>query len=254
MQESLKHVDFAEIRGEIRAHLAGLPNAIESYLESHILGSTHYRLMANGQNAGIASIHNQSLITQFAVDEPFRHLGQALFTTLKRTEHVQFAYVSSGDEFFLAHALDEHRTIATQAYFFSARAEAVAVPPDFRLVPATMADVARIRAISGDFLDPIEERIGRDELFLMMKNDDLAGFGIREVSTLYDDVASIGMFTLPDQRGGGAGTATIALLIADTQRRGPRPVAGCWFYNHASKRTLERAGLAATSRLFKIGF
>ena len=254
MQASFKKVEFAEIRDEARTHLAGLPNAFDSYRESYVLGSNHYRITVNGQNAGFASIHDQSLITQFAVDEPFRHLAQALFATLKRTERVQFAYVPSGDEFFLAHALDEHRTLATQAYFFSARAEIVAIPPEFRQVRSTLADAARIRDISGDFLDPIEERIGRDELFLTMKGDDLAGFGIREVSALYDDVASIGMFTLPDRRGGGVGTATIALLAADTRRLGRRPVAGCWYYNHASKRTLERAGFAATSRLLKIGF
>jgi hypothetical protein len=52
----------------------------------------------------------------------------------------------------------------------------------------------------------------------------------------------------------GVGTATIALLIAECRRLGLRPVAGCWYYNLASKRTLERAGMFAPTRLLKIDY
>lgn len=167
---------------------------------------------------------------------------------------MQSAYVPTCDGFFLAHAIDDFRSLARQAYFFADREEPVRVPAEFRLEPAQLSDVDLIRAKSGGFLDPIEARIGRNEVFLTLRNDALAGFGVREVSTLYDDVASVGMFTLEDHRGTGAGTATIALLIADSRRLGFRPVAGCWYYNHASKRTLERAGMAWPTRLLKIAY
>ena len=47
---------------------------------------------------------------------------------------------------------------------------------------------------------------------------------------------------------------TIALLRRECERQGVRPIAGCWYYNHRSKRTLERAGMYAPTRLLKVEF
>jgi hypothetical protein len=254
LEFAFKSVEFAAIRDEVRAQLASLPNAVDSYMEEHILGSNHYRIVIDGKNAGFASIHGESLITQFAVARPFRQHGQSLFARLRRTESVQAAYVPTCDEFYLSHALDDYRVLNRQAYFFAARDEPVATPAEFRLEPATLRDVDLIRAESDDFLEPVETRIGREEVFKTLRGDELVGFGVREVSAIYDDVASIGMFTLKKRRASGIGTVTIALLIADTRRTGRRPVAGCWYYNHASKRTLERGGLVTATRLLKIEF
>ena len=35
------------------------------------------------------------------------------------------------------------------------------------------------------------------------------------------------------------------------RRRSLRPVAGCWYYNHRSRRTLQRAGMYSSTRLLK---
>jgi GNAT superfamily N-acetyltransferase len=68
------------------------------------------------------------------------------------------------------------------------------------------------------------------------------------------DVASIGMYTIEPFRGTGVGTATIRLLIVECRRRGLRAAAGCWYYNHLSKRTLECAGMVTQTRLLKIEY
>ena len=211
-------------------------------------------MSVDGEAAGFASIHGERLITQFAVAAPVRHYSQALFARLRETESVQTAFVPTCDEFFLSHALDKHRALSKQAYFFAARDDSIPVAQGFELRPATHDDAARIRAETADFFDPIEERIGRSELFMTLRNGAVAGIGIGEVSAIYPDVASIGVFTVEQQRGAGVGTATIAMLIAAVRARGLRPVAGCWYYNHASKRTLERAGMVTATRLLKIEF
>ena len=61
-------------------------------------------------------------------------------------------------------------------------------------------------------------------------------------------------FVSPQCRGQGVGTETITLLRAECRRRALRPVAGCWYYNHASRRTLERAGMYSPTRLLRISF
>ncbi len=171
-------------------------------------------------------------------------------------EQVRSAFVPTCDEFFLAHALDDYRQLAKQAYFFATPpvvSEAVA-PDRYCMRPAVMDDVAVVRQESGDFFEHLERHIGAGELFVTVQSDEPVGFGILIKSTLYEDVASIGMYTSERFRRTGVGTATIAMLIEECRRRSLRSVAGCWYYNHRSRRTLQRAGMYSPTRLLKIDY
>jgi GNAT superfamily N-acetyltransferase len=249
-------VAFAEIQEATRQHLRALPSAIDSFLEDYILASNHYRIVVAGETAGLAAIHEERLITQFTLSEPYRGCGQALFRELRQMEQVRSAFVPTCDEFYLAHALDEYRRLAKQAYFF-------ATPPgagefgamdQFSLRPALMDDSDFVRHESGDFFEDLERHISSGELFVTLRGEEPVGFGVLVRSTLYEDVASIGMYTIERFRQAGIGTATIAMLIEECRRRSLRPVAGCWYYNHRSRRTLQRAGMYSPTRLFKVDY
>ena len=256
MDAQFATVPFTEAEGEIRSHLAALPSAIDSFLEDHIIPAQHLRIAVSGESAGFASIHEEKLITQFALAAPYRRHGQRIYSQLRRLEQVQSAYVPTCDEFFLAHALDEYRQVAKQAYFFATTPEIPQppLPANLTLRPATPTDAALIRQESGDFFGDIDRLITAGELYVTSRDTTPVGFGIMDKSNLYDAVASIGMFTLAHARRDGVGTATIALLIAECRRQNLRPVAGCWYYNHRSKRTLERAGMFTATRLLKIDY
>jgi GNAT superfamily N-acetyltransferase len=249
-------VAFAEIREATREHLRALPSAIDSFLEDHILASSHYRIVVAGETAGFASIHEKRLITQFALAEPFRGCGQELFRELRRMEQARSAFVPTCDEFLLAHALDDYRRLAKQAYFFATppgAGEGVATDR-YTMRPAVMEHAGFVRQESGDFFEHLERHIAAGDLFLTLRDEQAVGFGILVQSTLYDDVASIGMYTIERYRQAGVGTATIAMLIEECRRCSLRPVAGCWYYNHGSRRTLQRAGMYSATRLLKIDY
>src|SRR4051812_30685719 len=196
METQFAPVAFAEIREATRQHLRALPSAIDSFLEDHILPSSHYRIVVVGETAGFASIHEEGLITQFALAEPYRRHGQALFRELRQMEQVRSAFVPTCDEFFLAHALDDYRQLAKQAYFF-------ATPPDasgevatdqYSMRPASLGDAEFVRQESGDFFEHLERHIAAGELFVTLEGEEPVGFGILVKSALYQDVASIGMY------------------------------------------------------------
>src|SRR5215211_6574166 len=256
METHFAPVAFAEIREAMRQHLHALPSAIDSFLEDHILASNHYRIVVGGESAGFASIHKEHLITQFALAEPYRWSGQALFRELRLMEQVRSAFVPTCDELFLAHALDDYRQLAKQAYFFATppvAGEAV-VTDRYCMRPAEIDDADFVRQESGEFFEDLERTITAGELFVALRDEEQVGFGILVKSTLYDDVASIGMYTIERFRQAGVGTATIAMLIEECHRRSLRPVAGCWYYNHRSRRTLQRAGMYSATRLLKIDY
>lgn len=195
-------------------------------------------------------------MTQFALGGRCQRYGQTIFRQVRRLEYVRSAFVPTFDEVFLSHAVDDYRHLAMQAYFFAVPDDfsPSVVPNEMSLRQATAGDIPVIREESGDLSDDVEQRTARGDLFVTMRGGEAAGFGILERSALYDDVASIGMFTRPHHRREGIGTATIALLIDTCRQQGCRPLAGCWYDNHRSKRTLERAGMVTATRLLKIDY
>jgi len=248
-------VPLTAIRGVIQQHLTGLPAAIDSFLEDHIVESAHYQIRVSGAVAGYTSIHKGSLITQFALEPFHKHYGQAIYSQVKRLDEVGAAFVPTCDEFFLSHALDEYHQLAKQAYFFAAPPFLPDEEPGgFTLRRAEHGDSAIVRERSGDFFGNIENHIGRQELFLALADDVCVGFGLMVKSEMAGDVASIGMYTIERSRRQGAGTATIRLLMAECRRQSLRPIAGCWYYNHPSKKTLERAGMFTQTRLLRVTY
>jgi GNAT superfamily N-acetyltransferase len=248
--------ELSEIRDAVAQHLQAFSRPIDSFLEDHILESAHYRIRIGSEAGGFASVHRGSLITQFCLDATYKRHGQALFQRLRKHETVSAALVPTSDEFFLSHALDDYRQLAKQAYFFVE--EGGPVDPEatrgYSLRPAVLGDVGFIGEHSGSFFENLESHVQAGELFLTHRDGDPVGFGIRVASRFIADVASIGMYTIERHRGTGVGTATLALLIEECRRHGVRPVAGCWYYNHLSKRTLERAGMVTQTRLLKIEY
>jgi GNAT superfamily N-acetyltransferase len=247
-------VPFAEIADTLRQHLAGLPSPIDSFLEEHILSSRHYRIVIDGADAGRCAVHGESLITQFSLDPAHLRHGQAAFQRARRLESVQAAFVPTCDELFLAHAIDDCRQIERQAYFFQALPEAATPASATAVRRASAGDLPAIRAGAGSFFDALEERLGRGDLFIAERAGEPVGFGIIDHSTLYADVASVGMYTVEAARRTGVGTAIIRALIAECRRAGLRPIAGCWYYNHRSKQTLEAAGMVSASRLLRVSY
>ena len=248
-------VALSEVREVLTKHLAGLPSAIDSFLEHHIRESAHYRIFVSGEIAGFTAIHKGVLVTQFVLEPAFRRYGQDVYRAVRKLEQVQSAFVPTCDEFFLSHALDEYRQLAKQAYFFAAApAPETAIAGNYTLRPAQIGDSETIQEGSGDFFADIEGHVQNGDLFLTLSEGVCVGFGIREKSAFRDDVASIGMFIIERFRQRGAGTATLRLLRAECERQNIHPIAGCWYYNHLSKKTLERARMYAQTRLLKVDY
>jgi RimJ/RimL family protein N-acetyltransferase len=256
MQVSFARVESSDVEHDISRHLQSLSRPIDSFLEDHVRDSKHYIIRVLGDRAGFASIYSGGLITQFSLDPAYQRFGQAAFQALRKLENVGSAFVPTCDEFYLSHAIDDYRQLLKQAYFFEARpsSSSVAAAGGYALKVASASDEAAIRAHSGDLFGDLGQRIARGELFLTDRAGVCVGFGVMAKSHLQPGVASVGMFTLEAYRGAGVGAATIALLIQECSTHRMRAVAGCWYYNHASKRTLERAGMITGTRLLKVEY
>lgn len=253
-------VALAEIEPALQQHMSTLASPIDSFLEDHILAANHYQIRQGEQVIGWTAIYQQSLITQFALLPAYRQWGQQVFAQVRKLETAQAAFVPTCDEFFLAHALDDYRQLEKQAYFFQHDAQ---VPPDQARLPfyhrqANAADIVTIQRLAGDFFDKLEQRVAEGQITITQRgepaSDEPIGFGIIDKGRLCLGVASCGMFVVAAARRQGVGAAIIADLIGRCAELGLCPVAGCWYYNHNSKKTLEKAGMYTQTRLLKISY
>lgn len=260
MDFKLTPVALVEIESSLQQHMSALSSPVDSFLEDHIVASNHYRIDWGDQKIGWTAVYQQSLLTQFGLFPTYRHLGQRVFAQARKLETVQFAFVPTCDEFFLAHALDDYRQLEKQAYFFQHNAvRQIYQPPMLLHHRQTVAeDIPTIQRLSGDFFDKLDQRVADGQIYVThhaeaLTNEPL-GFGIIEKGRLCRDVASCGMYVVEAARQQGIGAAIIADLMQRCIELDLRPVAGCWYYNHNSKKTLEKAGLFTQTRLLKINY
>ena len=226
-------------------------------ITSFNLSST--RILINEQEIGAFGIHQDTLLTHFHLTRPARRFGQQVFAEVLKQSKVSAAYVPTGDEFFLSHAIDydHYKNLKKQAYFFvegspELKPDQSANDLTYRL--AQPADAEAIRAVSGDFLDKHEERIQNRQLHVGLRGDQLIAIGVIEYSHLLRQHASIGMFTHAAYRQQGIGTLTIRYMRNVCHAEGVTPIAGCWYYNYESKQTLEAAGMITQTRLLRFEF
>ncbi|MFN8489895.1 MAG: GNAT family N-acetyltransferase [Caldilineaceae bacterium] len=256
MEIKIVETQISVLKPMVANYLAHLASPIDSFLEDHILASKHYVILLNGETAGYCAVHKTSLLTQYYLHDEFKQQGQAVFQRLKKLEAVQAAFVPTADEFFLAHALDEYKQLDKQAYFFQTRKNHDVLTMDSSIGGrlAQPSDTALIKAYAGDFFDEIESSIQKEQIYVMTKEQTCVGFGVLAKSELQPAWASIGMYTRAEFRNQGIGRNIIRYLINECRRQQRQAIAGCWYYNHLSKKTLESAGMYTQTRLLKVSY
>lgn len=246
-----------DIKDMVVKYAQSLSSPIDSFLEEHILGSEHFVIMIGDEKVGYFSIFKNDLLTQFYVETKYRALGQEIFFRIKRMDYVQNAFVTTCDEFFMSHALDEYRNIERQAYFFQDTQSPIhgeGWDSELTLRLATVEDKEDIVKYSGDFFDVSEKNIAKEQIYMAVKGDKIVGFGNVEKGIIVKNYVSIGMFTVEEYRQKGIGTSILLALKDMVYKEGMIPIAGCWYYNHQSKKTLEKAGMYSATRLLKVQF
>lgn len=255
MNYSFIKCDFTDIKVFVQKYVKSLSSPIDSYLEDHILESNYYSIEYDGNVIGCFSIQKKQTITLFYVNREYRYLSQDIFSKVKKMELVQSALIATSDEYFLSCAIDSYRSIDNGAYFFQDTKKEDNAPNEILLKLATLDDKDNIKSNSGDFFDDdFEDCIKKEEVYIATKESEVVGYGIISKGRIMKGYASIGMYTVEKLRRKGIATKIIRKLKETVYSMNMSPIAGCWYYNHNSKKTLERAGMYTNTRLLKFNF
>ncbi len=250
-----KQCQINEVQHLIQDYIHTLSSPLDSFLEEHILASTFYVIFDEFNEAGYYAIHQNQLLTQFYIQPMYLKQAQVLFSQVIEKHAVKSLFVPTCDELFVSLAIDRDYPITKQAYFFQ---DSHVNTPEHdslqndRFVPATLDDLEPIQQICGDFVDHYERRIANGELFSYYRGSVLLGIGVLEQSKMLNGLASIGMYTNEAYRKQGIGRNIILKLKQWCYDHGLKPVCGCWYYNEASKSTLESAGMITKTRLLNV--
>lgn len=248
----IKSCAMEDARHLIAEQVASLSSPYDSFLEEHIRNSAFFLIQDGAEDVGYWAIHGGERLTQFYVRRSYQRHAQTLFLQALERHSVKSLFVPTGDELLVSMIMDHDLAIKKQAYFFQEGEMLLPSGEGDSFRPATEADLPGITEVCGDFLPDYERRMEEGELFVYRRDDELLGIGLVEHSHLIESTGSIGMFVGEPFRNQGIGKAIIVRLRQWCRERGITPVSGCWYYNEASKRTLERAGMVTKSRLLDV--
>ena len=238
-------------------YLASLSSPIDSFVEQHLVESDYYRITADGAELGFFAISNDTLLTQFYLNDTGLQRGRELFAEVLEQHKPSTAFIPTCDELFLSHALDKHTALKKMAFQFSDGGKPIDYTPKqpkpaYRLAEA--ADIPALNAIEDSIIDNPEERISRGELHVGYLDDKLVAIGLMEASLFWSDRTSIGMLTHESCRQQGIGTQTLLYLKQLCYDKNIMPIAGCGYSNIGSQKTLQAAGMITKTRLLKLSF
>jgi GNAT superfamily N-acetyltransferase len=250
--------DLKDIRPLVNEYLGTLTGITDGFFEYHVLQSEFHKIEADGRDAGYFAVYRgdgKRMLTQFYVRKEHIHIAQPIFReTLGRLE-AGTAFVPTCDELFLSLCLDHRKDIEMQAYFFDSDPKCSVREPEFGrdcLFAVPEDEYGEMnRKTNGFFPDPVPES---SMIYKLTREGEILGYGQIIPLELRSGFWDIGMIVLEPHRQKGAGRSIIMHLSDICRENGRKPVAGCWYYNHNSKRTLESSGLHSSTRLLHITF
>ncbi len=263
---SFQACPWQQIQPLATAHLREKQVVVESYWEDRVLAAHHYQMLDGAKPMGYFSIHGESTLVLFFVEPSYGALSQALFARVKKYESVVNALLPTGDEFFLCHCLDDYARLEKQGYLaVYGEAEAETSPVKQKRTPAPItlrqaqfpADTPTFALAQGFFDEDLPRLLAGSTsltLYIAEQKGDVVGFGALQPSQILPETAGIGMYVCEEYRQQGVATVILTQLRQRVVDSGRKPVSGCWYYNHNSKKSLEAAGACCASRLLLFAF
>ncbi|MGL4990676.1 MAG: GNAT family N-acetyltransferase [Sarcina sp.] len=247
--------DFSTLEDLVSHYYTSNDILIDSYLENLILKSNHYKIKLEDKIIGFCAVHEKHTLVLFNVDLHYAKFSQEIFFKACKLEFVNSALVSTSDEFFFSHALDNFDKFEREAYFTRSNNQHLENSSSLTLSYASAEDEDLINELSENhYAKTLKKEISEERFFIAKKNKVIIGFGHLEHGVIAKDKVSIGMYVCEAHRNRGYGTDILVELKKLVLTFDKEPIAGCWYLNHNSLKTQIKAGQYTQTRMIKFYF
>jgi GNAT superfamily N-acetyltransferase len=244
--------NIKEINGLLNSHKSHLAHPMDSYCEDKLDESTIYRIIHEGTDIGYAGIIGDELRFFHVLPVYFKYAPDAFEYCIKQ-KGIKTVNVMTQDSLLVSLIVEWNFRVEKEGCYFvdagrQEKPQVEASRAQFRT--ADLSDMPAIIKETGDFFDKLEERINAETIFVLEEGNDLMGCGIVEQGRLFKDCVSIGMITCREHRKKGVAQTILWHLKEWAYLQNLKPIAGCWYYNVLSRKSLEAAGMIAASKGF----
>jgi hypothetical protein len=237
-----------EIYNVIDSHIESLAYPMDSFLEDKLLSCDKYKILFNNKLIGYAGVYAEELYF-FHVLHKYFDFAPDILELFISEKNINRIFIMSQDPLFVALISEWDYKKEKDACFFidGKRKERQIIKNDtvFRL--ANLEDIKVIVDETGTFFDKLEKRVEEGTIFMLERENELLGCGVIEKGIFFKDCVSIGMITCSKHRKKGVGQEILWNLKEWAYSNSYKPVAGCWYYNILSRKTLEKVGMTMTS-------
>lgn len=251
-------VDTIEKINKMREeYLNHLLYAQEHFIEDKVKKCLYYKIYKNSNVVGYFCANSEKVLFEFYLDNKVLIFAQEVFKFIIEQRYIIAAECKTFDYLLMSVCLDFQKKLSCTGYLFRDYTKVdykLNGYDDLSFRIAEKEDYNSITEISGDFFDELEENIVRKEIFVLLARDNLIGVGLCAKIVPNKDYYDIGMVVSENHRRKGIGTFIICKLKEYCCDNNYIPVCGCWYYNYASKRTLEKSGFISNHRIIKFEF
>lgn len=248
-----RKMNWSELEVFQRAYIESLRYPMDSFGEDHFIDAEVYGIFFGELVVGFVATHNTTLWF-FYMERMWSGAAAHVFKLFIDQHQIEAVYYYTSDTLLVSLVCDLEFELEKGSYVFidAGRLEKPRLDlGNTTLRTAEIKDLEWIQSETAQFFDHLEARIVEGTIFMLLRGTELLGCGIIEYSEHFKGFGSIGLITCKQYRQKGVGQTMVWHLKEYCYERGIQPIAGCWYYNTNSRKTLERSGMVSVVRGMK---
>lgn len=225
-----------------------LATPMDSFVEDYMSTASFHAIRKDGQTVGFFA-HGEKDLKVFYLSGVWTRYGPALFAKAIAEQHLTEVYFQTSDSYLVSLLTDWEFEKKKSAYFFQNYTDIPRPVLDFPEITFSRieaSDMEEVQRKTDNFFSP--DDISNGEIYALRSEGELLGCGIAVRGRFFLDCASIGMVTCKEYRRRGVGKYILWSMKEWCYERQLQPIAGCWYYNTLSRRSLESVGLSSRAR------
>jgi RimJ/RimL family protein N-acetyltransferase len=242
---------FTESKDYYLAYYWSLNGGFDDYIEDMLVVGTHVNVLLDDTIIGVFAINQEHKLLCIVLEGRYSQYYEDVFDQAIIYGKVSGILTSTNDPLMMASIIRRNIPFQKQAYNFVLKKEPTQSPRILEYRLAKEEDAEALEELFKDFFQEYKELAKKHALYIGSLQGKIISLGHIKHHTLSKDTVSIGMIVREDERRKGYATDTISFLIQEGLRRKTTIQAGCWYYNHGSKKTLTKAGLEVVSILVR---
>src|SRR5665647_1513975 len=256
----IKKCEWEEATVFIQEHLKVFSYHMDSWPEERLVETEKFIILLNGEKVGYTAIKGNSIF-YFYVRKEFYRFAPSILEEIIAKKEIKSVFVLTQDTYLSALVAEwdyEKKKLGCGFTDLGSTDQNDILESGETFRVATQGDCGKIKEMSGDFFDEpgagfscLEDRIDAGNIFVLVYQEEIMGGGIMERSQLFGGTVSIGMYTNSLFRKKGVAKKILLNLKKQAYIENLMPVAGCWYYNTLSRKSLEAAGMIVTTICFE---